>query len=308
MKKLSILVWMLRFVLLVVLFNVFFMIGAQAVSEFIPNNKSEPGLLSPEIGLLVISVANTLLVIGLILSSRWRGKKLILTLSAAYYGAVTFMMQIESWYFLSELTVPKELLPRLFIMGIPVACFFIPAAVWILGRGSKKSNTIEPIAQPLSISLSKKEWIVRLLGIIVAYIILYWGAGYFIAWQNPELRAFYGSPGAIQPFWVHTLNTWRTDPELFPFQMLRALLWALCAIPVVRGSKLNRWHTAILVGVFFSIPQNIGHILENPLMPIASVRLSHMVETASSTFVFGVIITWLLYPKVKIKIGEKAGN
>ncbi len=43
----------------------------------------------------------------------------------------------------------------------------------------------------------------------------------------------------------------------------------------------------MLVGLLFSVPQNIGHILPNPLIPIASVRLSHMIETASSTFVFG---------------------
>jgi hypothetical protein len=36
-------------------------------------------------------------------------------------------------------------------------------------------------------------------------------------------------------------------------------------------------------------------ILANPLMPVASVRLSHMIETASSTFIFGVIVVWVLY-------------
>jgi hypothetical protein len=30
-------------------------------------------------------------------------------------------------------------------------------------------------------------------------------------------------------------------------------------------------------------------------MPIASVKLSHMIETSSSTFLFGLIIVWLLH-------------
>lgn len=92
-------------------------------------------------------------------------------LSFAYYGTVTFVMQIETWYFLSDLTVGAELLPRLFIMGIPVALFFI-----------------------------------------------------------------------------------------------------------------------LLAGLIFSIPQNLSHILENPLLPIASVRFSHMIETVASTFIFGMIV------------------
>lgn len=135
----------------------------------------------------------------------------------------------------------------------------------------------------------------KLAAIALAYLILYWNAGYFIAWQNPELRAFYGQPGEATPFLASLANTLRDDPLLFPFQILRAMLWTLCALPVIRGSRVNVWWTAFLVGLLFSVPQNIGHILANPLIPIASVRLSHMIETASSTFLFGVIVVWLLH-------------
>jgi len=140
-----------------------------------------------------------------------------------------------------------------------------------------------------------KQLLFKLLGIALLYIVLYWGAGYYIAWQNPDLRSFYGSPGAILPFWEHTTNTLRTDSGLLPFQALRAMLWTLCAIPIIRGSKVNAWWTAILLGLFFTIPQISGLILENPLMPLASVRLSHMIEGIASNFVFGMITVWLLY-------------
>ena len=72
----------------------------------------------------------------------------------------------------------------------------------------------------------------------------------------------------------------------------------LCAVPIMLGSRVGLWPTALLVGALFSLPQNVGHILANPLMPLASVRHSHMVETASSTFLFGLLVVWLLY-KVK---------
>ncbi|MCO5267040.1 MAG: hypothetical protein M9948_14340, partial [Lentimicrobium sp.] len=106
---------------------------------------------------------------------------------------------------------------------------------------------------------------------------------------------FYGSPGDILPFWTHTIQTLSNDPGLFPFQILRAMIWTVCAWVVIRNSKLNIWWTALLVGCFFSVPQNLGHIMENPILPLASVRLSHFIETATSTFVFGVIIVLLLY-------------
>jgi hypothetical protein len=164
-------------------------------------------------------------------------------------------------------------------------------AVWILGKG-------RPAPEPGSearFGVPTAQWIAKLAVLVVVYIALYWGAGYFIAWQNPELRAFYGRPGEALPFLTHTATTLREDPLLFPFQALRALLWVLCALPIIYGSRVNVWWTALLVGLLFSVPQNVGHVLANPLIPLASVRTSHMIETALSTFVFGVIVVWLLH-------------
>lgn len=284
--------WMLRFILLYILFIVFFTLGSFAVADVMPASAtSEPGLVSPAGGLLIISLVNLLVIAALILSSRWGGWKLALSLALAYYGAVTFVMQIETWYFLSAITVGPQLLPRLFLMGLPPAFLFIPLAVWILGKGRAAADASPNPALVMPV----QQWVWKLAAIAVVYLVLYWGAGYFIAWQNPELRAFYGQPGEALPFFAHTAKTLRQDPLLFPFQMLRALLWVLCALPVMRGSRLNSWWTALLVGLLFSLPQNVGHILANPLIPIASVRLSHLIETASSTFIFGTVVVWLLH-------------
>jgi hypothetical protein len=284
--------WILRFVLLYVLFIVFFLIGSMAVKGVIPDNViSEPGLVPPTSGLLIIALTDLLIIAALILTSRWSGWKLALSLALAYYGVVTFLMQIETWYFLSSVTVGPQLLPRLFLMGIPTAFLFIPLAAWVLGKGRATGETSPNPA----LVMPARQWIWKLAVIAVVYLILYWGAGYFIAWQNPELRAFYGQPGEALPFFTHTLNTLRNDPLLFPFQIFRALLWVLCGLPIIRGSKVKPWWTAVLVGLLFSVPQNVGHILANPLIPIASVRLSHMIETTSSTFLFGLIVVWLLH-------------
>jgi len=243
--------------------------------------------------LLLVGIANTILVAALVLSSKWGGLRLSLLLSLAYFGAVTFVMQIETWYFLSDITVNAKLMPYLFIMGLPVAFLFVPLSVWILGKGRGQNSTfsLNAIAIPFG------QWIWKLCLIAVAYVTLYWLAGYYIAWQNSELRAFYGSPGIITPFWEHTTNTLRTNPGLFLFQVFRSMIWTLCALPIIFGSKLNAWWTALLVGLFFSIPQNLGHIMENSLIPGASVRLSHFIETASSTFIFGLLVVWLLHRK-----------
>jgi hypothetical protein len=291
MKAKELLIWTGRIASLLLLFYVLFIIGTMAISGMLPDIKSEPGLLDKDIGFLFFGIINMLLIIGLILSSRWNGWKLALLLGAAYYGAVTFLTQIEAWYFMSSITFDQKLLPYLFIMGLPIAFVYISLAVLILGKWKKKEE-----AKPrFLLNFATKQWIWKLIAIAILYITLYWSAGYFIAWQNADLRAFYGSPGDIVPFWEHTANSFHSDPGLFPFQALRALLWTLCAIPIIRGSKLNVWSTAILVGLFFTVPQISGLIIENPLMPIASIRASHMIEGIATNVVFGMIIVWLLH-------------
>ena len=54
------------------------------------------------------------------------------SLALAYYGAVTVLPQIETWYFLSSITVGPQLLPRLFVMGIPTAFLFVPTMPFIV--------------------------------------------------------------------------------------------------------------------------------------------------------------------------------
>jgi hypothetical protein len=294
--------WLLRFGLLFVLFLAFFLIGSIAVAAVMPDAAtSEPGLVPPAAGLLIIALVNVIVIAALILTSRWGGWKLAVSLALAYYGAVTVLPQIETWYFLSSISVDRRLLPRLFLMGFPTAFLFVPLAVWILGKGRSTASASSGSA----LALPAHEWIWKLALLAVAYVVLYWSAGYFIAWQNPELRAFYGQPGEPVPFFTHTANTLRQDPSIFALQFGRAFLWMLCALPIIRGSRVNRWGTALVVGLLFGVPQNVAQILANPLMPIASVRSSHMIETASSTFLFGVLVVWLLYGEPRADGGRR---
>jgi hypothetical protein len=230
------------------------------------------------------------LIIGLIMTSRWNGWRLALILGLVYYGSFTFLTQIESWYFLSETSVPPPLLPRLFLMGLSIPLIYIPLAVWICGKWKKSEHFND---QSKGSKLPLKQLFLNLGSIAVIYLIVYWLAGYFIAWQNPELREFYGSPGEIKPFFLHTIDTFGSTPSLLLLQLFRGVIFALLGLLILRSSKVKLWQTALLTGFLFAIPHFV-HILPNPFMPIASVRLSHMVETASSSFIFGLIVVWIL--------------
>ena len=290
-KALSLLV---RFVILMVVYFALFAIGGQIVGPYLPNNPAEPGPVPQMTGLLIACASSVAVIMMMIASSRWHGWKLMLTMSVAFYLVMTLVTQLESWYFLYGVTIGTDLMLRLFVQGLPLAFIFIPIAVLVMGRFRRTEGETE---YSTIASMPITEWLWKLGVIYIAYLVLYYTAGYFIAWQNPDVRAFYGSPGEIQPFFSQMTNVFFNDPWLTPYQLLRTLIWVAGAYLIIRGSRLPLWQTALVVGLVLSVPQNIGHILPNPLIPINSVRMSHLIETASSTFVFGLIVTWLLYPK-----------
>ncbi len=282
--------WALRLAGLTALYYPIWILGTLAIGNLIPDLPSEPGLIEEGFGLLLLGLINTALILSLILTARWNGWQLTISLALAYYGSFTFLTQIESWYFLGETTVPPQLLPRLFLMGLPVPLIFIPMAIFILGKWKRKDAPVEHSKWKLS---SPKHLMGKFGSIAIIYLVIYWLAGYFIAWQNPELRAFYGNPGEIAPFLAHTMDTFMNSPSLVVLQLFRGIIFGVIALLILTGTKANIWVTALLVGLLFAIP-HLVHILPNPLMPIASVRFSHMIETASSYFVFGLITVWVL--------------
>jgi hypothetical protein len=287
--------WILRFAVLVILYFALFAAGGQIVGPYMPAlTAAEPGPIPLMTAFWISCTAITLVIMLTINSSRWHGWKLMLAMSAAYYILVTVVTQLEAWYFLYGITIGPELMSRLFLQGMPVAFIFIPIAVLVMGRmhaPADETGSLEIASMPL------KEWLWKLGVIYIAYLAVYYLAGYFIAWQNPELRSFYGAPGESLPFFQQMAHIFTTDPWLTPYQLLRTLIWVAGAYIIIRGSRLALWQTALIVALIFSVPQNIGHLIPNPIIPLNSVRISHMLETASSTFVFGLIVTWLLYPK-----------
>jgi hypothetical protein len=94
-------------------------------------------------------------------------------------------------------------------------------------------------------------------------------------------------------FLVHMGTVVRDTPWMIPFQILRGLFWIAIALPVVRMLRGGWQETAVAVGLVFAVLMTTQLLLPNPYMPDA-VRTTHLVETASSTFLFGVLVGWLL--------------
>lgn len=235
------------------------------------------------LALFLVSLINAAVWSYLILRSRWTSWKLILTVFFLFYGVSTVMPQIESAYFITRL--PPGMLPRLFLAGLILALIFAPLAVLILGKAKSLTN------ETAHLNMSPGAWIGKLSLIVLAYLFLYFTFGYFIAWKNPAVRAYYGGSDP-SGFISHITSLLRHEPLLFLLQAVRALLWIAIALPVIKMLKGEWWERGLAVGLLFAVMTS-QLLLPNPLMP-NEVRMVHLVETATSNFLFGWVVTLIL--------------
>jgi hypothetical protein len=275
-----------RVIVLAIVLFVCFSVAAGVVGQ-------PPGASAPEpsgsaaLALVVVCILDTIVLTHFILRSRWSGWRLAATVFFVFYGVSTFMPQIESAVFITRL--PAGMLPRLFLMGALFAAPFSALAVFILGK--RKANDSDA-GENSRLVMPGSEWAWKLAVIAVVYVILYFTFGYFVAWKNPAVVEYYGGsdPGG---FLTQMGTVVRDTPWLIPFQILRAMLWTLLALPVVRSLKGAWQETSLSLGFMFAVLMSDLLLLPNPYMP-ESVRMSHLVETALSDFIFGAFVGWLL--------------
>jgi hypothetical protein len=244
--------------------------------------------------LLAVCFLDTIILTYIILRSRWAGWRLAATVFFVFYGVTTFMSQIESAVFITHL--PAGMLPRLFLMGALIAAPFSVLAVLILGKRKADATNTEFNAR---LVMPASEWAWKLAVIALAYLILYFTFGYFIAWRNPAVREYYGGID-VGGFFAHLSTVLAEMFWLIPFQILRAMLWVVIALPVIRMMKGTRPETALAIGLLFAVVMNAQLLLPNPYMPEA-VRIAHLIETASSNFIFGLLVGWLLTAPPRIR-------
>ena len=136
---------------------------------------------------------------------------------------------------------------------------------------------------------SSVVWKLALL--VVAFVFLYMFFGYYVAWQNPELRKFYGGPD-WPTFFAAMKGNWQNSRWIFPVAAFRALLFVAFMYPLIRMLRVGRWESSTATALFLA-SWTTALLLPNPLMP-ASVARSHFWETLAFSLVFGGLLGWQL--------------
>ncbi len=221
-----------------------------------------------------------------ILRSRWSGWQLVATIFLVQFGTVTFLNQIESLVYLGG-KVPEGFVAGLLAMGLFTAALFAPIAVVTL-RGWRPAAPTEPreSARP-GTGLGRWAWRVPAAGIV--YVALYYLFGYYVAWQSPELRAYYGGtdPGS---FLLQMQGIVLGVPWMIPLQFARGLGWVLLGLLAIRSMRGPWWHGGLATALIFAVP-SLYLLLPNPVMPEVVTRL-HLIETLPYQLLFGLFLGW----------------
>ena len=119
----------------------------------------------------------------------------------------------------------------------------------------------------------------RLLLVVLAYELLYFGAGTLVF---PYVADFYATRH-LPPYHL-----------VAALQVVRSLLFLAFAYPLLRRAPR---HAPWLLAIAFAVIAGIAPlVMDNPYMP-PDIRFYHAIETASSNFVFGFILGWLFRPR-----------
>jgi hypothetical protein len=159
--------------------------------------------------------------------------------------------------------------------ALPVAIVFAilsPVAVLLAGRLRKWA---EAPSDPGGFTP------VTLLGVVVAYELLYWSAGLLVF---PYVEHFYAGRGLPSGYGVAAL------------QVLRSLIFVGAAYPLLRNELRG---APLVLALVYSVIGGVAPLLpENPYMP-ADIRFYHGIEVTLSNFIFGFVVG-LLYSRRRL--------
>jgi len=273
--------------------------GLNRIAQEIPQAAQAPESFLPAFAAMSLFVG--VAVSYLILRSRWYGWRLAGAVGASMYGISTVVTQIESAWFLSN-AWPRGVIQALFLQGAITAAISAPLSVRLLRKWRSPSQTAAPPSESARNRALPGPWTVAFL--VVAFVFLYMFFGYYVAWQSPAVRQFYGGqeyPG----FYASLKANWMDRPWIYPLQVFRALLYVACLYLLVRMLHVARWESALAMALFLSV-WTTALLLPNPLMPSA-VAHAHLLETLSFSIVFGALAGWLLSAPTDARVRELTG-
>jgi hypothetical protein len=269
------------------------------LSKTIVDATPPTGIFTTPVALLLSGVVSATILIWAAKRSSFSGLAMWLQLFVLSFGVQTFMMQIETAYFITGVSSNGASHPAfpllqgnfqvylLFLHGFVTSLIFTLLVVLLVGGFSRRPRPQTNFTVTADHAVKVGAWLA------VVYIVLYMVFGYYVAWQSPDVRLFYSGSTELPSVWNQWAATLMAKPELPVFQYFRGVLWVLCLIPLFRGFSGKRIELVALSALALALLTTAELTFPNPLMPVA-VSLAHFREVSISMAIFGALCAWFV--------------
>lgn len=230
------------------------------------NNMSQTAI----IGRVIMAIFDSVILCWILAKSRTFGMELVAVIFLALFDVKILMTVIEAVY-LSDL---RPLVMAILLNGL-IACLLWSTTAVALTVGFTQN-------EPNPINNDQINWIQKwfqllykllLLAMIWMVLFVLGGLVFMNLAKMFDPQAFSNYSNLDMPAWV------------LPFQGLRALLWILLALPLIKQLKGKKIGLMIISGCIFAIWMGSNLLLALDL-PIG-LRYAHLVEVMVENFVFG---------------------
>ena len=83
------------------------------------------------------------------------------------------------------------------------------------------------------------------------------------------------------------------EEGLYRFQILRGFLWVGIGATIIHATDGSVHKKSLIVALLLAVLSSSQLLISNPIMP-EGVRMAHLLETGTSNFVWGIIMTHVL--------------
>jgi hypothetical protein len=247
----------------------------------VPAAPGGDGPLSAGQAFLAVNLLSALVLAALAPRLRGTAAQRCLTMFALLYGAGTLLAHVEAWFFGSVLAIPEGLLESIALTDA-LRC----------AAGASAAAALWPAAPGGASTPSGLAW--KLPAVALLYILVYFTAGFVIAWQSEAVRGFYGDGFAFDL------------GSLVLLQFARGAAWAALALLAVRAMSGPLFARGAALGAAFSVFMAAPLLYPTALMPWA-VRQVHLIELGVSNFLFGLAAALILLAAGRLRT-EGRGN
>jgi hypothetical protein len=228
---------------------------------------------------VLAAIVETSLLSYFVVSSRWGGWKEWGAVFAIVYGMQYALTAMETVYVGSVL--PPSTAAALLVNGAISSSLFSGAIVWAFRSGRMPGG-----AWSDRLKMGAREWTWKLVVSGAVYLLLFVLFG--LAVYDPIAKALDPTAFAKEQASVSTAAA-----LVFPVEFLRAVFWALLAVPAILALPFGWKKTGVVVALLMSLPVSLSLFLSNSMT--VGLQIGHFFETFGEITVFGFLVVWLLH-------------